>query len=317
MLIPDGVENCGNETYHTPMKEPGALLESMRPKSWTKNLFVFAAMIFGRVWTTGALIASFEAFLGFCFLSSAVYLMNDTVDRRRDKLHPVKKLRPIPSGRLRVPTAVTVSAVLAVSVLSLSWLYAQRLALAFSVYLLMQVAYSLRLKSEVILDCLIIAMGFVLRALAGVAVLDDTGMGMILSPWLILCTFFLASFLAFAKRRNEIAVLGEGATGHRKNLREYTPALLDQMMGISAGASIMGYALYTVSQRTLEQVSPMLWVTIPFVVYGVFRYEYLVLCQGLGGSPDKLLLSDKPMILNLLLWGAVVFIVLSFYPAGQ
>jgi len=242
--------------------------------------------------------------------------MNDTADANRDRLHPAKKLRPIPSGRLRGSTAVAAASVLAVLVLSSSWLYAPRLALAYSVYLVMQVAYSLRLKSEVILDCLIISMGFVLRALAGVAVLDDTGMEMILSPWLILCTFFLASFLAFAKRRNEISLLGEGATGHRKNLREYTPALLDQMMGISAGASIMGYALYTVSTRTLEQVSPMLWVTIPFVVYGVFRYEYLVLCQGLGGSPDKLLLSDRPMILTLLLWGAVVFAVLSFYPAG-
>ncbi len=316
MLIPAGVENRGIETYHTPMKEAAALLESMRPKSWTKNLFVFAAMIFGRVWTSGALIASLEAFLGFCLLSSAVYLMNDTADANRDRLHPAKKLRPIPSGRLRGSTAVAAASVLAVLVLSSSWLYAPRLALAYSVYLVMQVAYSLRLKSEVILDCLIISMGFVLRALAGVAVLDDTGMEMILSPWLILCTFFLASFLAFAKRRNEISLLGEGATGHRKNLREYTPALLDQMMGISAGASIMGYALYTVSTRTLEQVSPMLWVTIPFVVYGVFRYEYLVLCQGLGGSPDKLLLSDRPMILTLLLWGAVVFAVLSFYPAG-
>jgi len=316
MLIPAGVENRGIETYHTPMKEAAALLESMRPKSWTKNLFVFAAMIFGRVWTSGALIASFEAFLGFCLLSSAVYLMNDTADANRDRLHPVKKHRPIPSGRLRGSTAVVAASVLAVLVLSSSWLYAPRLALAYSVYLVMQVAYTLRLKSEVILDCLIISMGFVLRALAGVAVLDDTGMEMILSPWLILCTFFLASFLAFAKRRNEISLLGEGATGHRKNLREYTPALLDQMMGISAGASIMGYALYTVSTRTLEQVSPMLWVTIPFVVYGVFRYEYLVLCQGLGGSPDKLLLSDRPMILTLLLWGAVVFAVLSFYPAG-
>jgi len=315
MLIPAGVENRGIETYHTPMKEAAALFESMRPKSWTKNLFVFAAMIFGRVWTSGALIASFEAFLGFCLLSSAVYLMNDTADANRDRLHPVKKHRPIPSGRLRGRTAVVAASVLAVLVLSSSWLYAPRLALAYSVYLVMQVAYTLRLKSEVILDCLIISMGFVLRALAGVAVLDDTGMEMILSPWLILCTFFLASFLAFAKRRNEISLLGEGATSHRKNLREYTPALLDQMMGISAGASIMGYALYTVSTRTLEQVSPMLWVTIPFVVYGVFRYEYLVLCQGLGGSPDKLLLSDRPMILTLLLWGAVVFAVLSFYPA--
>lgn len=316
MLIAAGVENRGSETYHTSMKETGALLESLRPKSWTKNLFVFAAMIFGRVWTSGALMASLEAFIGFCLLSSAVYLMNDIADRNRDRLHPVKRQRPIPSGRLRVSTAVTASVLIAASVLVLSWMHAPRLALAFSVYLAMQVAYSIRLKSEVILDCLIISMGFVLRALAGVAVLDDTGMGMILSPWLILCTFFLASFLAFAKRRNEISVLGDCATGHRKNLREYTPALLDQMMGISAGASIMGYALYTVSTRTLEQVSPMLWVTIPFVAYGVFRYEYLVLCQGLGGSPDRLLLSDRPLIINILLWGAVVFCVLSFYPAG-
>ena len=317
MLISAGVENHARHAYHTPMKEMGALIESMRPKSWTKNLFVFAAMIFGRVWSTGALLASAEAFLGFSLLSSAVYLMNDAVDRRRDMLHPSKNQRPIPSGRLRVGTAVAASVIVSASVLAVSWAGAPRLALAYSIYLVMQVAYSLRLKSEVILDCLIIALGFVLRAMAGVAVLDDTGLHMILSPWLILCTFFLASFLAFAKRRNEISVLGEDATNHRKNLREYTPGLLDQMMGVSAGASIMGYALYTVSQRTLEQVSPMLWVTVPFVAYGIFRYEYLVYSRGLGGNPDKLLLSDRPMILNILLWGAVVLAVLMFFPSVQ
>jgi 4-hydroxybenzoate polyprenyltransferase len=298
------------------MNEIGALVESMRPKSWTKNLFVFAAMIFGRVWTTGALLASLEAFLGFCLLSSSVYLMNDVADRRRDMHHPVKKLRPVPSGRLRVHTAAVAAGTMAGGVLVLSWTPAPGLALIYTIYLLMQAAYSARLKSEVILNCLIIALGFVLRAMAGVAVLDDTGNSMILSPWLIICTFFLASFLAFAKRRNEISVLGDGATGHRKNLREYTPRLLDQMMGVSAGASIMGYALYTVSQRTLEQVSPMLWVTVPFVAYGVFRYMYLVYTRGLGGTPDRLLLSDRPMILNIVLWAAVVYGVLRLSPAG-
>jgi len=141
-------------------------------------------------------------------------------------------------------------------------------------------------------------------------------MEMILSPWLIICTFFLASFLAFAKRRNEMAVLGNIATDHRKNLREYTTILLDQMMGVSAGASIMGYALYTVSQRTIEQVSPALWITVPFVAYGVFRYMYLVYTKGLGGTPEKLLLSDRPMVLNILLWAAVVFIALRFHSAS-
>lgn len=315
MGVSTGVENLARRAYHTPMNGMGALIEAMRPKSWTKNLFVFAAMIFGRVWTTSALLASIEAFLGFCLLSSAVYLMNDTLDRHRDRLHPAKSLRPIPSGRLGVPTAVTASLVLAVAVLAVSWASAPRLAVVLTLYLVMQTAYSLRLKGEVILDCLIIALGFVLRAMAGVAVLDDLGMEMFLSPWLILCTFFLASFLAFAKRRNEIEILGETATGHRTNLREYTPGLLDQLMGVSAGSSIMGYALYTISQRTLEQVSPNLWVTIPFVAYGIFRYMYLVYCRGLGGSPDRLLLSDRPMVLNIILWGVVVFAVLRFFPA--
>ncbi len=299
------------------MNEVGALIEGMRPKSWTKNLFVFAAMIFGRVWTTDALLTSLEAFLGFCLLSGSVYLMNDVADRSRDSLHPVKKHRPVTSGRLRVPVAVVAAATAAAVVMVISWVWAPRLAGVYTAYLLMQAAYSARLKSEVILDCLIIALGFVLRAMAGVAALDDAGNSVILSPWLIICTFFLASFLAFAKRRNEITVLGDGATGHRKNLREYTPRLLDQMMGVSAGASIMGYALYTVSQRTLEQVSPTLWVTIPFVTYGVFRYMYLVYSKGLGGTPDKLLLSDRPMILNILLWAAVVFGVLGLNPAGR
>lgn len=317
MRVWSGVENHARDAYHTLMNGAGALIEAMRPKSWTKNLFVFAAMIFGRVWTTGALLASAEAFLGFCLLSSAVYLMNDIVDRHRDRLHPAKSLRPIPSGRLGVPTAVAASSILAAGVLAVSWISAPRLAVILTLYLAMQAAYSLRLKREVILDCLMIAMGFVLRAMAGVAVLDDLGIEMFLSPWLILCTFFLASFLAFAKRRNEMETLGETATGHRVNLREYTPGLLDQLMSVSAGCSIMGYALYTISQRTIEQVSPNLWVTVPLVAYGIFRYMYLVHCRGLGGSPDRLLLSDRPMVMNILLWGMVVFAVLRYFPAAR
>lgn len=316
MPVSSGVFNHPAWVYHTGTMRIRALLEAMRLKSWTKNLFVFAAMVFGRVWTLEALLASAEAFLGFCLLSSSVYLMNDIVDRGRDRLHPVKCLRPIPSGRLSIAAASGVSILLALAVLGVSWHLTPGLALVYTLYLLMQVAYSLRLKGEVILDCLLIAFGFVLRALAGVAVLDDTGTEMILSPWLIICTFFLASFLAFAKRRNEISVLGRNAVEHRKILREYTPRLLDQMMGVSAGASIMGYALYTVSQRTLEQVSPMLWVTVPFVAYGVFRYMYLVYIRGLGGSPDRLLLSDRPMILNIALWALAVVAVLHFYSAA-
>ncbi|RKZ08439.1 decaprenyl-phosphate phosphoribosyltransferase, partial [Candidatus Fermentibacteria bacterium] len=167
----------------------------------------------------------------------------------------------------------------------------------------------------VILDVLIIATGFVLRAIAGVTLAMDAGFTQVsISYWLIVCTFFLAIFLAFAKRRSEVISLGKDAADHRKILEEYSIPLLDEMMGIATAASIIGYSIYTVSERTLELVSTRLWLTIPFVTYGVFRYLYLIHIKGHGGSPDRLLLQDKPLLINILLWVVTVALSLTLYP---
>ncbi len=298
------------------MKSFKTLLEAMRVKAWTKNFFVFAALLFGRLWSLKALQETILATLGFGLVASAIYLINDSVDRRKDMLHPEKCKRPIASGRLSVRVAVTTALILVSIALTISWIFAPWLALVYTVYFAKQLGYSFGLKNVAILDCILIALGFVLRALAGVAVLYDSGEVISLSPWLVICTFFLACLLAFAKRRHELISMGSEASKHRKNLKEYTAPLLDQVIGISASASILGYSIYTVSDRTAELVSPYLWVTIPFVAYGVFRYLFIVYSLEMGGSPDKVLVKDKPLQLNILLWVAAVAVILSTNASG-
>jgi len=295
------------------------LLRSMRFRSWTKNLFVFAGILFSRRWSdTHALAMTALGAFGFCILSSAVYLINDIADRERDRYHPEKSSRPIASGQVRPSVAAVFAALLAAGVLATSWLFVREYALVVTVYFAMQIAYSFRLKHAVILDVLVIAMGFVLRALAGVSMVRDAGYeGTIISPWLMLCTFFLAVFLAFAKRRSELVSLGDNAAGHRRILQEYSAPLLDGMMGIASAACIIGYSIYTVSDRTLEQVSTMLWVTIPFVTYGIFRYLYLIHIKGHGGSPDRILLNDMPLLLNILLWLLSSILALALHPGSS
>ncbi len=292
------------------------ILEGMRVKAWTKNFFVFAALLFGRVWSIKALQETALATLGFGLIASAIYLINDSVDRRKDMLHPEKRSRPIASGRLSVRSAVTTAMFLASFTLVFSWILSPWLALVYTLYFVKQLGYSFGLKNIVILDCILIALGFVLRALAGVAVLYDSGEIITLSPWLVICTFFLASLLAFAKRRHELVSMGKEAENHRKNLKDYSVPLLDQVIGITASASILGYSIYTVSDRTAELVSPYLWVTIPFVAYGVFRYLFIVYSLQLGGSPDKVLIGDKPLQINILLWVIAVAVILSVKSAG-
>ncbi len=307
----DTEESC----YFTLMKSIRILLEAMRVKAWTKNFFVFAALLFGRVWSIRALEETALAALGFGLIASTIYLVNDSVDRKKDRLHPEKRNRPIASGRLSVGSAITTAVVLASGTLVTAWILAPWLALVYTVYLVKQLGYSFGLKNVVILDCILIALGFVLRALAGVAILYDAGEIITLSPWLVICTFFLASLLAFAKRRHELVSMGSAAIEHRQNLKEYSIPLLDQVIGISASASILGYSIYTVSDRTAEFVSPYLWVTIPFVAYGVFRYLFIVYSMGLGGSPDRVLLKDTPLKVNIILWVGTVVAVLVTNPA--
>jgi len=286
------------------------VVESMRLKAWTKNFFVFAALLFGKLWSLNAFLETAAAAVAFGLISSSIYMINDTVDRNKDRLHPEKKNRPVASGRVSPVTAITWAMVIGTGTLAASWALSPWLAIVLTVYFLKQIAYSLFLKNIVILDCILISLGFVLRALAGVAVLYDSGEVIELSPWLVICTFFLALLMAFAKRRHELATMGTAALGHRKNLREYSIPMLDQMIGITAGTSILGYSIYTVSDRTAEVVSSWLWITIPFVAYGVFRYLFIVYSQGLGGSPDKILLRDNPLKINLVLWVATVALIL-------
>lgn len=300
------------------MKTLTALLRSLRIRSWTKNLFVFAGILFGNhLDDPRAIGLTALGVLGFCLLSSSTYLINDIADRNRDKFHPEKKNRPVASGALSVSLAALSAFLLAAGVLITSWILAPTYALVLSIYLVMQLAYSLKLKHVVILDVLIIAAGFVLRAIAGVTLAMDAGYSDVsISHWLIVCTFFLAVFLAFAKRRYEVVSLGQDAHGHREILEEYSISLLDEMIGIATAASIIGYSIYSVSQRTMELVSTKLWVTIPFVTYGVFRYLYLIHIKGHGGSPDRILLTDKPLLVNILLWIITVVLALKLFPGS-
>jgi 4-hydroxybenzoate polyprenyltransferase len=287
-----------------------SLFLALRPAQWTKNLIVFAALIFGQRLLDGeAVVRALVAFLAFCALSGVVYVVNDVVDREADRQHPLKRLRPIAAGALPVPVALGGAAVLVVVALVASlWLGVAFAAHAVA-YVALQLAYSLGLKRQVILDVLSIALGFVIRASAGGAAIDVP-----ISQWLLVCTILLALFLALAKRRHEITLLGEDAARHRAILGEYTPYLVDQMIAVVAASTLMGYAVYTVSSDTVERFgTPWLGLTLPFPLYGIFRYLYLVHRRSQGGSPTELLLADRPLLLCVALWGATV-VALIYHP---
>ncbi|WP_291990864.1 decaprenyl-phosphate phosphoribosyltransferase [Luteitalea sp.] len=287
-----------------------SLFLALRPAQWTKNLIVFAALIFGQRLLDGeAVVRALVAFLAFCALSGVVYVVNDVVDREADRQHPLKRLRPIAAGALPVPVALGGAAVLVVVALVASlWLGVAFAAHAVA-YVALQLAYSLGLKRQVILDVLSIALGFVIRASAGGAAIDVP-----ISQWLLVCTILLALFLALAKRRHEITLLGEEAARHRAILGEYTPYLVDQMIAVVAASTLMGYAVYTVSSDTAERFgTPWLGLTLPFPLYGIFRYLYLVHRRSQGGSPTELLLADRPLLLCVALWGATV-VALIYHP---
>jgi 4-hydroxybenzoate polyprenyltransferase len=280
-----------------------SLFRALRPAQWTKNLIVFAALIFGqRLFDADASLRAVVAFLVFCGLSGVVYLVNDVVDREADRQHPIKRKRPVAAGDLAVSTAMASAAIIGVAALaSAAWLGAAFVGHAVA-YLALQAAYSLGLKRQVILDVLAIAIGFVLRASAGGA-----AVGVHVSQWLLLCTILLALFLALAKRRHEITLLGDAALNHRAILGEYTPYLVDQMMSVVTASTLVGYAFYAVSPETAERFgTPWLGLTIPFPLYGIFRYLYLVHRRSQGGSPTELLLADRPLLVCVALWALAV-----------
>ena len=288
------------------------LIVSLRPQQWTKNLIVFAALLFGRELLDPESVArATAAFVAFCALSGTVYLVNDVVDRENDRRHPLKCNRPIASGALSVPTAVLTAVVLGAAALVWAFWIGRGFGVVSVTYLLLLCAYSGPLKHMVIIDVLTIAIGFVLRAAAGALAL-----GVAISHWLLVCTILLALFLALSKRRHEIVLLAGGASGHRRILQEYSPYLLDQMIAVVTAATLMGYALYTVSPETIEKFgSDQLLLTFPFPIYGIFRYLYLVHQKQGGGSPAEMLLADRPLLACVALW-AVSVAVIIYRPFG-
>jgi 4-hydroxybenzoate polyprenyltransferase len=290
-----------------------SLLLSLRPAQWTKNLIIFAGLIFGgRLLEPGAVATALAAFVVFCALSGVVYLVNDIADREADRQHPTKRLRPIASGAVPVGLAAATAALLAAG--ALGWAFWLQPAFGWigALYLILLALYSGPLKHTVIIDVITIAIGFVLRAVAGAVVI-----AVAISHWLLILTILLALFLALSKRRHELVLLAGGATGHRRILDEYSPYLLDQMISVVTASTIVAYAFYTVSPETIEKFGTdrLVW-TLPFPLYGIFRYLYLVHQREGGGSPAEMLLTDRPLLVCVALWAVAVTIIIYGPPFG-
>lgn len=283
-----------------------ALIKSMRPRQWPKNGFVFVPLLFDRkLFDPASVGAVVGAFFLLCMMSSAVYLMNDLADIESDRQHPVKKNRPLASGQLNPRVAMLASFLLAAASLVAGYFLSPELAVILLLYLLSQVAYTFRLKHIVLLDVLTIAMGFILRIAAGVVVIEVERF----SPWLYVFGGFLALFMALGKRRAEITLLGGEAGSHRAILDDYNLDLIDRLQGIVTTSSIVAYSLYTFLAEGLPQNHAMM-LTIPFVLYGVFRYLYLIHVRDEGGAPEEILLRDRPLQITLGLYGLMVFAAL-------
>ncbi len=323
------------------------LILGMRPSQWVKNAFVFAGIVFAEQhlftepWALGRVLF---AFILFCIVSGCVYLMNDLADIEQDRLHPKKKFRPLPSGRLSPGLAKFATLVLGLSSLLLPWLIGIResslvlprpggfdalqswtsqlladytfgwyaFGLVLLAYFLLQIAYTFRLKHVVIIDLFCIAGGFVLRALGGAAVLQ-----VFITPWWLLCVLLLSLFLGLGKRRNELMVLEGEAAHHRKILQEYSPTLLDHLITIVVACTILVYSLATFDAPSVpREPFPFLMLTIPFVIYALFRYLYLIYQKGEGGTPEELLLKDRPFFFSIACWGLLVLVILSVFSAA-
>lgn len=280
------------------------LIKTMRPRQWTKNIFVFAALVFDdKLFDVPSLLATVAAFVLLCLMSSAVYLMNDLADIESDREHPVKRLRPLPAGELSPSIARSFAVVFGAGSLLAGFLLSEWLGTVLLTYLVIQIAYTFRLKHVVLLDVMIVAVGFVLRVAAGAAVITVQRF----SPWLYVCMFLLALFMALGKRRHELVLLGVDAGNHRAILDEYSMDLIDRLIGIVTTSAIVAYSLYTFLAEGLPPNHVMM-LTIPFVVYAVFRYLYLIHVRGEGGIPEEILLRDRPFQVSILMWGAVVLV---------
>ncbi|MGH9326438.1 MAG: decaprenyl-phosphate phosphoribosyltransferase [Terriglobia bacterium] len=286
-----------------------AVFEALRPHQWIKNAFVFAALLFAeRLTDRDSVTTACLAALVFCGMSSAVYLLNDVMDRAEDRLHPTKCLRPVAAGRVSVPVALALAAALATAALAGSWKVDRGLFEVLAVYAVMNLAYSTWLKHVLLLDVFIIAAGFVLRVLGG-----GIAIHVRISSWLIVCTTLLALFMALSKRRHELVLLGENGARHRANLEHYSPYFLDQLITIVTASAVMSYALYTLSAAARAQFpGKHLALTIPFVVFGIFRYLFLVHQREEGGNPARTLLADTVLLSTVLLWAGSVVLIIYF-----
>lgn len=286
------------------------LLRLIRPTQWIKNGVLLAGLIFaGEATSPEQDIMALKALIAFCFLSSSVYVLNDIIDRKRDSLHPLKKSRPIASGAISVFTATVTGLAMAVVGFLLAVSINQNFVLTAACYVMLNILYTLWLKNIVILDVMAIAAGFVLRAVAGaVAVNVD------ISAWLLISTFVLALFLGLGKRRHELIVLETEASAHRKILEKYSPYLLDQLIAVVTASTVITYLFYTISPEVSAKLgTKYLFVTVPFVIYGIFRYLYLVHKEEKGGSPTRLLLTDFPLLVDVLLWLASAILILYIF----
>ena len=277
-------------------------IKALRPKQWTKNGALLAPLLFAKsIFAPGLLTRALVGVGVFSLLASGVYVVNDWFDREKDRLHPEKRKRPIAAGHLSGFGAILLVAVCWAVAAAGAWWVSPEFAAVLGGYLLLQALYTSVLKQMVLLDIMAIALGFILRVVAGAVAID-----VVVSNWLFLCTLLLALFLGFAKRRAELSALEDNAGAHRASLADYTVPLLDQMMSICAACCILAYGLYTTSKETVEHVgSDRLKFTVPFVVYAIFRYLFLVHKRGAGGSPEKVLLGDAPFFVSILMFLAV------------
>ncbi|MGD9495852.1 MAG: decaprenyl-phosphate phosphoribosyltransferase [Armatimonadota bacterium] len=295
------------------MQTLSALIRCMRPWQYTKNLLVFAALVFaGKMNEPDAVLKTVAAFALFCMVASGVYLINDVRDVEEDRRHPDKCDRPIACGALSVRVATVVALILVIVGIGGSIAVHPSLGAVTAGYFALQMLYQFALKERVILDVFAIAGGFVLRAVAGAEAIQVE-----ISPWLLICTLLLALFLGLGKRRGEILLLAEQAANHRRSLRKYSVGMIDQLISIAAASTLMSYCLYTISERTVAELgSTRLMYTIPFVIYGLFRYIYLMHRQGHGGAPDRTLLTDRPLLANVALYALTAALIIYLAPDG-
>lgn len=286
-----------------------AIIKTMRIKQWTKNAIIFAALVFDRqLINLTAFSRTLAGFFLFCILSSTVYIINDILDVEADRQHPKKKFRPIASGMLPIPAAITTAVLLLAIAFPVAYLLSPFFFWISLVYFLTNLAYSLRLKHYVLIDVVVLSLGFVFRVGAGVSLIQVERF----SPWLYVVTYLLALYLGFGKRRAELTLLSTTAGSHRKVLDGYTVPFLDQILMMISGMTIISYSLYTFSAPNLPANHSMM-LTIPFVLYGILRYMYIVQVEGTGNAPDEVLLVDRPLQLAILLWGISVLVIFYIF----